>query len=278
MSHPSIRASALVLFASVLTGCSLTPSQDDPVTIRMNDMDARITKIDRVMSNQSLVDLSQRLEALEAESRRLRGEVEVLSNGSDGLRKQQRDLYADLERRIGALEGSGPRAPTTQAGVLEPSFPSVANTGSATAVLDSGAGAASAPAAGVANAEQRAYDVAFDALKRGQYDVATVQFQQFLTSYPRSALAENAQYWLGEAHYVTRNYEAAATAFTRVGQQWPGSRKAADAHVKLGFAQYELKRYADAKQTLAQVVARYPDTEAAKLAQDRLKRMIAEQR
>lgn len=277
MAETSIRIGALVLFASALTGCSLTPSQDDPVTIRMNDMDARIAKIERIMSNQSLVDLSQRLEALEADSRRLRGEVEVLSNGSDGLRKQQRDLYADLERRLGGLEGSVSRA--GQAGVLEPSLPGASGSSGAGGIAaDVAAVGAGVTAAAVASAEQRSYDVAFEALKRGQYDVATVQFQQFLTTYPRSALAENAQYWLGEAHYVTRNYEAAATAFTRVGQQWPGSRKAADAQVKLGFAQYELKRYADAKQTLAQVVARYPDTEAAKLAQDRLKRMIAEQR
>ena len=46
--------------------------------------------------------------------------------------------------------------------------------------------------------------------------------------------------------------------------------------LKLGYSQYELKRYADAKQTFARLVARYPDTEAAKLAQERMKRIIAE--
>ena len=29
-------------------------------------------------------------------------------------------------------------------------------------------------------------------------------FKQFLTKFPTSALADNAQYWLGEAHYVTK--------------------------------------------------------------------------
>ncbi|MCW5569658.1 MAG: tetratricopeptide repeat protein [Steroidobacteraceae bacterium] len=48
--------------------------------------------------------------------------------------------------------------------------------------------------------------------------------------------------------------------------------------MKLGYSQYELKHFDQAKQAFAQVVARYPDTEAAKLAQERMKRLIAEGR
>jgi TolA-binding protein len=45
--------------------------------------------------------------------------------------------------------------------------------------------------------------------------------------------------------------------------------------LKLGFTQFELKRFDDARVTLAQVTQRFPDSEAAKLAADRLKRMPA---
>jgi TolA-binding protein len=43
--------------------------------------------------------------------------------------------------------------------------------------------------------------------------------------------------------------------------------------LKLGFAQFELKRLAAAKQTLSEVGTRYPGTEAARLAQERLRRL-----
>ena len=58
-----------------------------------------------------------------------------------------------------------------------------------------------------------------------------------------------------------------------VGERWPQSSKAPDALLKLGYAQHELKRVAAAKQTLAQVGVRYPGTEAARLAQERLRRI-----
>lgn len=269
----------------VLSGCVLPPDED-PVQIRMNDLDGRIQKIERIVSNQSLVELSQRLEALEADARRLRGELDIASNETGGTRKAQRDLYADLDKRLAALEGARgygagelatlpPGAASGRAGelVYGPSQSSNAAPGAGAAL----SGSAASVAAGGA-AEQRAYDSAFEALKGGQYPSAITQFGQFLGAYPRSALAENAQYWLGEAHYVTRNYGEAVTAFERVGEQWPGSRKAADALLKLGFSQYELKQFDQARQTLSEVVTRFPGSDAARLAQERLQRLVAERR
>ncbi len=240
--HRLIAAAPLLLVA----GCSLTPAADDPVQLELAALDERLARLERVLSNQSLVDLSQRVEALDAESRRQRGELELLGNGADGLRGQQRTLYADLERRLAALEG----------GAASPS------------------GASGVPASG--DAEQRAYDAAFDALKNARYDAAISGFTEFQRRYPDSALGDNAQYWLGEARYVTRDYDGAAAAFTAVGQRWPDSRKAPDALLKLGFAQYELKRLDAARRTLETVRTRYPGSDAARLAAERLQRISAE--
>ena len=67
-------------------------------------MDTRLGNVERVVSNQSLVDLSRRLDALEAQQRELRGNLEVLQNSNETARKSERDLYADLDKRIAALE------------------------------------------------------------------------------------------------------------------------------------------------------------------------------
>ncbi|MBV9910942.1 MAG: tetratricopeptide repeat protein [Sinobacteraceae bacterium] len=58
-------------------------------------------------------------------------------------------------------------------------------------------------------------------------------------------------------------------------QKWPESRKAPDALLKLGFTQFEQKHYTDSKKTLQDVMQKYPDSDAARLAADRLKRIPA---
>src|SRR5450631_4033007 len=85
-----------------LTGCESTPAQPDPMAVKLNDVDERLGRIEHV--NQGLIQLSQRLDAIEAQMRQLRGELEELQNSNDLLRKQQRDLYADLDRRLTALQ------------------------------------------------------------------------------------------------------------------------------------------------------------------------------
>ena len=100
----------------------------------------------------------------------------------------------------------------------------------------------------------------------------------FMKDYPASSLLDNAQYWIGEAHYVTRDYEHAAQAFRAVGERWPTSRKAPDALLKLGYTQFEQKHLNEARATLAQVSERFPGTDAARLAQERLQRLPPEGR
>jgi tol-pal system protein YbgF len=97
-----------------------------------------------------------------------------------------------------------------------------------------------------------------------------------MTDYPASALLDNAQYWIGEAYYVTRDYDQAAQAFRAVGERWPNSRKAPDALLKLGYTQFEQKHLEDARATLNGVVQRFPGSDAARLAQERLQKLPAE--
>jgi tol-pal system protein YbgF len=117
------------------------------------------------------------------------------------------------------------------------------------------------------------YAQAFDALKAGSYSVAIAGFKDFLGSYPSSPLAENAQYWLGEAYYVTHDYESAAGAFRAVLKKWPDARKAPDALLKLGYTQAAQKQYAAARATLNAVMRKYPGSDPARLAAERLRRL-----
>jgi tol-pal system protein YbgF len=263
----------VAVVAALGAGCASAPAADDPIQLKLNDIDARVTRIERIISNQSLVELAQHLDQVQADVRQLRGRVEELEYNAEAMKKQQRDLYSDLDKRIAALGGGS--AGAAAAGALGGAAGSAAGSSSPQSTAG-GAGSAGSAAAGSgadsggSSEEQTVYAQSFDALKAGSYSVAITGFKSFLSSYPASPLAENAQYWLGEAFYVTRDFDSATGAFRNVLQKWPDSRKAPDALLKLGYTQLEQKKTGEGRATLSQVVQKYPGTDAAKLATERL--------
>lgn len=236
-----------------LAGCATSPEQD-PVVQRMTELDSRLLRIERVFANQSLLDLSQRIEASQNEVRELRGQLEELQHNVNRTQDQLREQYADVDRRVAALESGGGAG--------------LANPGSGAS------GALPIPQGG----DRANYQAAFDLLKDGKYAEATSAFNQFLSTFPDSALADNAWYWLGESHYVTRQYGEALKSFRTVVDKYPASRKMPDALLKIGYCNYELKNWAEARAALNQVVQQYADTTAARLASQRLQKMEGEGR
>ncbi|MGH8299498.1 MAG: tol-pal system protein YbgF [Steroidobacteraceae bacterium] len=239
----------LALAMVLVAGCASVPPDQDPTQIRLNDLEARVSKVERVVSNQSLVQLATQVDSLQAQVRDLRGQVEDLQNANQALRKQEHDFYTDLDKRVATLEHGSP-----------------AGAGSADSGDDSGQ-------PGVTSTEQSVYGQAFDALKAGSYSVAISGFESFLRQYSSSPLAPNAEYWLGEAHYVNNEFTAAEKAFQTVLDQWPSSSKAPDAMLDLGNTQLAQGRTAKGRATLRQVVSQYAGTDAATRAQTRLRQL-----
>jgi tol-pal system protein YbgF len=282
-----VGAVAVALVASLGAGCASAPAADDPVQVKLNDIDARVTRIERIISNQSLVELAQHLDQVQADVRQLRGRVEELEYSSESMHKQQRDLYSDLDKRLAAIGGGSAGAAAAgalngsgSAGAGSSSSQSAAGAAGSAGPASAAAGAAAGPGASDSGGagsseEQRVYGQSFDALKAGSYSIAITGFKDFLTTYPASPLAENAQYWLGEAYYVTHDLDSASGAFKSVLSKWPDSRKAPDALLKLGYTQIAQNRASEGRATLSQVVQKYPGTDAAKLAADRLQRTPA---
>ncbi|MCS6946428.1 MAG: tol-pal system protein YbgF, partial [Steroidobacteraceae bacterium] len=139
-------------------------------------------------------------------------------------------------------------------------------------------GAAAPPAVPAGDPQQLDYSRAFDALKAARYNDAIAGFKEFLARYPTGALADNAQYWLAETYYVTRQYDLALAAFAALERNWPDSAKRADAQLKRGFTLYELNRLGEARAVLSEVAQRYPGSEVARLAEERLRRIPAHAR
>ena len=253
-----IRKLLLVLAPVVLmAGCTaLNPPGEDPVQLQLAALEQRLAAIERVMQNQSLVDLAQRLSALERQAAQLQGTADTLDHEATTTADRQRALYTDLDDRIRDLESS-------------------LQARTATNVLDGGSLApGQLPVPGGSDRDN--YTAAFELVKEQRYELAVLAFQQFLVSFPDSDRAANAQYWLAESYYVTQKYTDAMRSFQVVIDAYPRSRKVADALLKLGYCNYELQRWDAAKLSLARVQADFPDTTAARLAGQRLKRMETE--
>lgn len=219
---------------------------------RIDELERRLAAIERIVDNQSLVQMTQQVDALERRADQLQGESETLQHNSAATAERQRQLYADLDSRIQALEARG-GGNVLDGGTLPPG---------------------QLPVPGGSDRDN--YQLAFELLKEERYDMAAASFQQFLVAFPNSELADNAQYWLAESYYATDKFEQALRDFEIVINDYPRSRKVPDALLKMGYCNYSLKQWDAARVTLTRVQADYPETTAARLAGQYLKRMDSE--
>src|SRR3569832_2914870 len=128
-----------ITVSAVLAGCATTPPDEDPVQIKLNDLDARVARIERVVSNQSLVQLAQNLDSVQQETRRLRGRIDELENSNEQMKQQ---LAASASVRI---IGGGANANN---GAYGGGAPGGAYAAGASGAGAPGAGATTGPGAG----------------------------------------------------------------------------------------------------------------------------------
>lgn len=103
------------------------------------------------------------------------------------------------------------------------------------------------------------YETAYGYLMQRDYGAAQSAFEKFLVRYPKDSLAGNAQYWLGEAHFVRGEYKAAAGAFLKGYQNYAGNARAADSLLKLAMSLDRLGQKDAACTSFAELSTRFPD-------------------
>ncbi len=227
----------------------------------------------QVNNSQANTDMLNQLQQLRTEMQSLQGTIEQLQHENEQLKQRNRDQYLDLDGRLNRLEGGTGAAP---AGGAVPAAPAPAAP-AASATKPAAAGSERAPTVrgdagslAAAGDERAAYNVAFDALKAGNYADSAQLFQSFLELYPNAAYTPNALYWLGESYYATRNFKMAESEFNDLVARYPTHDKAAGGLLKLGLSQYGQGNASQAQKTLEQVISRFPGSDAARTAQDRL--------
>lgn len=219
---------------------------DDEARKAILDLRAKVTaltarldaKLEEKADKTGLLELNNQNEQLRAEIASLRGQIEVLMNELANAQKRQQDFYADLDKRLRALE---PKKVSVDGREVT-----------------------------IEQSEQRAFDAAMNLYKAGQYANAVTAFTSFNVSYASSIFASQAQYWLGNAYYAQRDCKNTIAALQMLLKSFPDSPKTSDAMLNIAACQIDLKDKKEARKTLEAVIAKFPGTDAAQAAKSRL--------
>lgn len=201
----------------------------------------------------------------------------------DALENQVRSLSTQVQQlsdQVRSMGGVPRRSETTGAAIpsqadATPSFGSTTVTpgGDAIGGLISGsesssqnfggqpppvATAALAPA-GEGGDPKQLYETAYGYLLQRDYGAAEVAFDDFLKRFPSDSLSGNAQYWLGESHFVRGQYKAAASSFLKGYQTYAQSAKAPDSLLKLAMSLDRLGQKDAACSSYSELNTKFPN-------------------
>jgi tol-pal system protein YbgF len=203
---------------------------------RETELTARLDRVESAQRNQ--LELVNQIESLRQENARLRGQLETLTNEVATLQKRNRDLYTDLDARLKKME---PQSMTVDG-----------------------------RAAAIDRTELAAYEGPLAQFRAGDFKGSLPGFQQFVARYPSSAYAPAAQYWIGSAHYALKDYKSAIAAHRTLIERYADSPRVPDALLSMAESQVQLGDRKSANATLNRIIKEFPETDAAKIARERL--------
>jgi tol-pal system protein YbgF len=251
-----------------------------------------------------LYELIGRLEQLQAEVQQLTGKVDEQAYRIDELKKHQSTMYSDFDERLQGIENkvNGSAQPVAEAvsatpnvadaSVTETKEPAGATKASEPAAVNEpvpekkpvpsatpapaetqAATPAPDPAQATGGPEKQEYYAAYNELRNGHTKSSITLFLGYLSKYPKSPLANNAQYWLGEAYRVDQDNVAAINAFNDVIVKYPGGVKVPDALLRLGMMELDQKNTAKAREYFTRITTDYPKSTVAPLAAKKLQKI-----
>jgi tol-pal system protein YbgF len=123
--------------------------------------------------------------------------------------------------------------------------------------------------------ENMIYEGALKLYISGNYVDAVIMFKKYLSSFPQSTLADNAQYWIGEGYYSQGDYSRAAEELGKVAD-FPDDSKVSNALLKKGYCYLRLKKYGDARKIFSQIIDKYSSSRSEYAIVDSAKRKLGE--
>lgn len=200
-------------------------------------------------TDQAIIELYQRVEDLQRDVNRLRGENEQLRHELHLAKKEYDKKLSDVNQ--------APPADHNVSSRIDPAR------NDAPAYRSSKIRKVS---------DNVAYRRAYDLIQEDK-NAALADFGDFIKEYPSSPLAANAHYWIGEIWYSRGKYKNARNHFLTVLKEHKGSGKEPDAALKLGYSFVGMKEWDYARTTFEDVIKHFPNTTEADLARKQLNKL-----
>ncbi len=244
---------------------------------RSGSVEERLSALERVVEARASAQLQmqQQLQTLLDEVSELSGKTEMHSYKLEEILQQQRDIYQEIDRRMGGQGGATPRVQSTTPAAVQPQADIPAGNPAAVVAADQVA-ATEVAAPSVANnmTEAQAYEQAINyVIKDNNYAAAIPAFEAFIQDYPNSDYTSNSHYWLGQLYYQKNELAKAKTHFERVVTQFPNTTRVPDALLKLGMVAEKQNESAAAKRYYNQLVKSFPKSKPAATARKKLESM-----
>ncbi len=244
--------------------------------VRSGSVSERLAALERVVEARAAAQLAtqQQLETLLTEVSELRGTTEEHSYKLEQILQQQRDIYQEIDRRLGGAAAgtvsSQTTVPAQQEAVVPAGNPAAVVAADEAAAAESAAPTPQVAATGQLN-EAQAYEQAINyVVKDRNYAAAIPAFEDFIKNYPNSEYTSTSHYWLGQLYYQKNEFAKAKTHYERVVKQFPNSSKVPDALLKLGLVADKQNDAAAAKKYYNQLIKSFPKSKAAATAKAKL--------
>jgi|GEM_PF-6685570 len=121
--------------------------------------------------------------------------------------------------------------------------------------------------------QTHAFNQAFELLKAAKYTQAIEGFKQFIQRYPQSEHIAESHYWIGEAHYLAKNYQLALDQFTHLMIYFADNEFARQALLKSADTYRAMQNTSQAKQLYQRVIKNHPGSSYAVKASERLRQL-----
>jgi tol-pal system protein YbgF len=120
------------------------------------------------------------------------------------------------------------------------------------------------------NPANEAYRRALQSYRSGQADQAIQQFREYLRNNSKSDLADNAQFWIGEAYYSKGDYNRSIIELNEVLLKYPQGDQVPGALLALATAFQKSGDPIDAKLILQKLISDHPKSEEANVGRQQL--------
>jgi len=248
------RLSSLMILAALGWGCA-TPQETANLQQSINILFDRVQKLeDRVQGTgsqeQRVADVYSRMEELQVKVGSLNGRIE------------------EQQRQLDRMSAAGLSAPP----------PSYSPGPAPSAAADQAPAGASTPEPKIVIKEEQdpqkaLYNNTLQLYQQGNFEAARKEAQSFLAKYPKSELADNALFLVGEAYYSEKRYKEAIETYQQVLDRYPKGNKVPSALLKQAGSFQQLGDATAARILYERLVESHPGSPQAQLAQKELKQL-----